>query len=230
MRGDQSISQTVLRPAVCRCPTGRCHLAFLHGLGHAVVVLNEQPEAVVAILRSALSDRPDPRLGDVLHGLRRDWERLGRRRYPGLGDGLEDALQVALMKVIAPEKLDGLKDPSRLAAWARSIFIHAVMDVARDVRRHRGQRLAMSSEDDAEEILRDRLASSEPDPEETTAGRERLAIVSRCIGQLEVARLRFVEGLPEKDIAERLDLSRDGVAGQLKRIRKAIRNALGEPE
>jgi DNA-directed RNA polymerase specialized sigma24 family protein len=39
-----------------------------------------------------------------------------------------------------------------------------------------------------------------------------------------------VDDLPEKEIAERLDLSRDGVAGQLKRIRKAIRNALEDPE
>ena len=40
----------------------------------------------------------------------------------------------------------------------------------------------------------------------------------------------FVEDLSEKDIAERLGLSRDGVAGQLKRIRKAIRKALEDPE
>jgi DNA-directed RNA polymerase specialized sigma24 family protein len=54
--------------------------------------------------------------------------------------------------------------------------------------------------------------------------------VSRCIERLEVAKLRFVEDLPEKEIAERLNLSRDGVAGQLKRIRKAIRNALEGPQ
>ena len=54
--------------------------------------------------------------------------------------------------------------------------------------------------------------------------------MSRCIERLEVAKLRFVEDLPEKEIAERLGLSRDGVAGQLKRIRKAIRNALEGPE
>jgi RNA polymerase sigma factor (sigma-70 family) len=184
-------------------------------------VLTPAPEAIVAILRSAQGPAPDPRLDLVLRAFRRDWQSLGRRRYPALGDALEDALQTALVKVISPERLDGLKDPSRVEAWARSIFIHAVMDVVRDLRRHRGQRLAVGPEDDPEETLT---------PEDQASERERLAIVARCIERLEVAKLRFVEDLPEKEIAERLQLSRDGVAGQLKRIRKAIRNALGDPE
>jgi DNA-directed RNA polymerase specialized sigma24 family protein len=79
-------------------------------------------------------------------------------------------------------------------------------------------------------VLRERLASLEPTPEEQVSGRERLALVARCIERLEIAKLRFIEGLGEKEIAERLDLSRDGVAGQLKRIRKAIRNVLEDPE
>jgi RNA polymerase sigma factor (sigma-70 family) len=143
-----------------------------------------------------------------------------------MGEALDDALQTALVKIISPDKLDGLKDPARVAPWARSIFIHAVMDVARDLRRHRGQRLAIGPDDDAEEFLRDRLPAADPTPEDQASERQRLAIVSRCIERLEVAKLRFVEDLPEKEIAERLGLSRDGVAGQLKRIRKAIRNAL----
>jgi len=189
-------------------------------------VLTVTPEQTLAVLRSARSASPDPRLENVLASFRREWQSLGRRRYPGMGEALEDALQTALVKIISPEKLDSLKDPSRVAPWARSIFIHAVMDVARDLRRHRGQRLAIGPDDDAEEFLRDRLPSADPTPEEQASERQRLAIVSRCIERLEVAKLRFVEDLPEKEIAERLGLSRDGVAGQLKRIRKAIRNAL----
>ena len=79
-------------------------------------------------------------------------------------------------------------------------------------------------------MLRDRLPSATPTPEELVAARERLQIVARCVESLEVARLRFVEGLAEKDIAVRRGLTRDGVAGQLKRFRKALRRALGEPE
>ena len=193
-------------------------------------VLTAPPETIVAILRSARSSRPDPRIDDVLAAFRREWETLGRRRYPTLGDALDDALQTALMKIISPRKLDGLKDPARLGAWGRSIFIHAVMDVARELRRHRGLQLGTTADDDPETVLRERLPAVDPTPEEQAADRERLAIVGRFIDRAEVARLRFVEGLPERDIAERLALSRDGVAGQLKRIRKAIRNAFGEVE
>jgi RNA polymerase sigma factor (sigma-70 family) len=193
-------------------------------------VLTLPPETIVAILRSARGEAPDPRVDEILGALRREWEALGRRRYPRLGDALDDALQTALLKVISPRKLDGLKDPSRVMAWARSVFIHAVMDVARDSKRHRGQRLGAGPDDDPEEVLRDRLPALDPSPEERASGRERLAIVAGCIERLEVARLRFVEDMPEKDIAERLDLSRDGVAGQLKRIRKAIRNALEDSD
>lgn len=188
------------------------------------------PEATIAVLRSAGSSQPDPRLSEVLAGLRHDWQRLGRRRYPGLGDALEDALQCALLKVVSIEKLDGLKDPARLGAWSRSIFIHAVMDVARDLRRHRGRHLSIGRDEDPEEILRERLPSPLPTPEEEAGERERLAIVARTIDRLEVAKLRFVDDLPEKEIAERLDLSRDGVAGQLKRIRKALRSALRDSD
>ena len=193
-------------------------------------MLTTSPEIVVAILRSARTADPDPRLDLVLDAFRREWESLGRRRYPGLGDALDDALQLALLKIISPEKIAGLQDPARVAAWARSIFIHSVMDVARDLKRHRGQRIAAGPDEDPEDVLRERIPAIDPTPEDQASGRERLAIVARVIERLEVAKLRFVEGMPEKDIAERLELSRDGVAGQLKRIRKAIRNALEDPE
>ena len=197
---------------------------------HDVPVLTLPPDVIVAILRSARTAAPDPRLESVLQAFRHDWERLARRRYASLGDGVDDAVQSALVKLISPAKLAAVKDVARVASWARSIFVHAVMDVARDARRHRGQRLAVGPDDDPEEALRDRLPASDPSPEEQVAERERLGIVAQCIERLEIARLRFVEDLPEKEIAERLGLSRDGVAGQLKRIRKAIRNALGDPE
>jgi RNA polymerase sigma factor (sigma-70 family) len=200
-------------------------------LGHSPVcftVLKGPPEAILAVLRSAATRRPDPRLGDVLAAFRRDWETLARRRYPALGADLEDALQAALVKLVAPERLATLEDPARLEAWARSIFVHAVLDLVRDLRRHQG--VPLSTGDDPDESPGDHFPATTPSPEEAAAGRERLAIVVGVIGRLEVARLRFVEDLPEKEIARRLDLSRDGVAGQLKRIRKALRRALGEPD
>ncbi len=215
------------------CRAGRLRLDGRPGAGasSSALVLKGPPQAIVAILRSAQSAAPDPRLGDVLEAFRRQWLAIARKRYPGLGDDLEDAVQTALLKLISGEKLGGLKDVTRLEAWARSIFIHTVLDFAREGGRHRSHRAYPGRpEEDPEETLRERLPSDRPSPEDMTAFRERLEIVSRCVEKLDVARLRFVEDLPEKEIARRQHLTRDGVAGQLKRIRKALRIAFGDAE
>jgi len=167
----------------------------------------------------------------VLQAFRDQWLALAHRRFPSLRDDVEDAVQSALLKLISGEKLAGLKDASRLEAWARSIFVNTVLDVAREGGRHTRRRAYVGQPDeDPEEVLRDRLPSHRPTPEDMVVYRERLEIVARCVERLDVARLRFIEGLPEKDIAERQNLTRDGVAGQLKRIRKGLRIAFGDPE
>src|SRR5262249_20079243 len=160
------------------------------------------------------SGDPDPRLGLVLEEFRKHWLALGRRRYPQLLDDLEDAVQTALMKLVSSEKLDTLRDASRLEPWARALFMHTVLDMARDGRR---RTYVGTSEEDPEHALRDAMPDDAPSPEEITGHRERLAIVARAASKLEVAQLKFVEDLPEKEIAARQGLTRDSVAGQLKR-------------
>lgn len=194
-------------------------------------MLNGPPETILAVLRSAQSDAPDPRLDEVLEGFRRQWTAIARRRYPALREDLEDAVQGALVKLVSRDRLAALKDPERLEAWARSLFVHTVLDLAREGGRHRrGRTYLGDAGEDAEEVLRDRVPSEQPGPEEMLAYRERLAIVSRCVAKLEIGRLRFLEDLPEKEIAARRQLSRDAVAGQLKRLRRTLRRALGDPE
>jgi RNA polymerase sigma factor (sigma-70 family) len=194
-------------------------------------VSRAHPETVLAILRSARSDRPDPRLDVVLATFRAHWVALARRRYPQLAGDLEDAVQTALLKLVSPERLDTLEDPARLAAWARSLFVNTAMDVTRDRRRHaRGRAYVGRPGDEPEDALREQVAADAPTPEEAAAHRERLAIVARCVAEVEIARLRFVEDLPEKEIAARQGLTRDGVAGQLKRLRQRLRLAFGDGE
>lgn len=194
-------------------------------------VLTAPPEAILGILRSAHSEAPDPRLGSVLEAFRKNWLSLGRRRYPQLQDDLEDAVQTALMKLVSNEKLDTLRDTDRLEAWARSLFVHTVLDLARDGRRHSKRRSYLgTAEDDPEQTLLESLPDDAASPEDLASFRERLAIVARTASRLEVARLKFVEDLPEKEIATRQGLTRDSVAGQLKRIRKALRQAFEDPE
>ena len=194
-------------------------------------MLTGPPEAILAVLRSAQSRAPDPRLGEVLEAFRRHWMTIARKRYPRLRDDVEDAVQAALMKLVSADRLAHLKDPGRLEAWARSIFVHSVIDVAREGGRHRTGRIYLGEADeDPEQLLRERLPADRPGPEDVAAFHERLEIVRRCIQNLDVARLRFLEDVPEKEIAARQNLTRDAVAGQLKRIRRGLRIALRDAE
>jgi RNA polymerase sigma factor (sigma-70 family) len=194
-------------------------------------MLRGQPEVLLGILRSAHSTTPDPRLGPVLEDFRKRWLVLGCRCYPQLRDDLEDAVQSALLKLVCSDKLDTLREAERLESWARSLFVHTVLDLARDRQRHNNRRTYVGTrEDDPEHALRDTLPDWRPSPEELASHRERLAIVARTVSRLEVAQLRFVEDLPEKEIATRQGLTRFAVAGQLKRMRMTLRQALDDSE
>lgn len=194
-------------------------------------MLRGQPDVLLGILRSAYSMTPDTRLGPVLEDFRKRWLVLGCRRYPQLRDDLEDAVQSALLKLVCRDKLDTLREAERLEAWARSLFVLTVLDLARDGRRHNNRRTYIGTrEDDPEHALRDTLPDWRPSAEELASHRERLAIVARTVSRSEVAQLRFVEGLPEKEIATRQGLTRFAIAGQLKRMRKALREALDDSD
>ena len=194
-------------------------------------MLRGEPEILLGILRSAHSMTPDTRLGPVLEDFRKRWLVLGCRHYPQLRDDLEDAVQSALLKLVCSDKLDTLREAERLEAWARSLFVHTVLDLARDGQRHNNRRTYVGTrEDDPEHALRDTLPDWRPSPEELASHRERLAIVARTVSRLEVAQLRFVEDLPEKEIATRQGRTRFAVAGQLKRMRMTLRQALDDSE
>lgn len=194
-------------------------------------LLNGTPDEIFAILRSASSGAPHPRLNEVLDAFRRHWLAIARRQYPAMHEDFEDVTQTALVRFLAPERLAQLQDVAKLEVWARSIFVNTMLDAIRDGRLERRRRVYLGrAQDDPEEFLRDRMPFRGPSPEEQYQQRERLRIVSRCIEKLEVARLKFVDGLPDREIAARRSLSRDAVAGQLKRLRRAAKEALRDPE
>jgi RNA polymerase sigma factor (sigma-70 family) len=168
----------------------------------------------VRILRSAYSAPPDPRLEAVLGAFRAHWLNVGRRRYPQLADDLEDVIQNALIKLVSREKLATLRDPARLEAWARSLFVRTVLDLLRDSKRHTQQRSFLPP------------PNGHPTPEELASYRERLAIVARVTARLEIARSKFLEDLPADEIARRYNLTRLAVSSRLKRARASLRKAL----
>jgi RNA polymerase sigma factor (sigma-70 family) len=167
----------------------------------------------------------------VLVAFRTRWVHLGRRRYPQLGDNLEDAVQTALMKLVSRDKLATLHEVQRLDAWSRSLFVRTVLDQLRATRRHSASRPdGGTPEDNEEAALRHSSSSTNPTPEDLVLHRERLSIVSRVTAGLEVARAKFVEDLPEKEIARRQNLTRSSVASRLKRTRKLLLQALDYPQ
>jgi len=178
------------------------------------------------VLRSARGRDPDPRVSELLEAFRRQWRAVARRRYPRLGDDLDDAIQEAMTKLTDPARLDSLRDPERVEAWARSLFVHTVLDVLRAEHVHAGPRVTQAGDDDEGESIVDLLASATQGPEEIAAHQQRLRLVMAVIGSIDVARLKFLEDLPDNEIAARCNLTRDGVAGQLKRVRKRLRGVL----
>lgn len=193
-------------------------------------VLTGSPDTVLCILRSAHTSIPHPRLESVIAAFRSHWLRLGVRRYPQLTDDIEDAVQMALVKLVSRDKLATLHNAERLGAWSRSLFIHTVLDLLRDVRRHSRSRAYLGEATDDSEVALRTSCSADPTPEDIALQRERIAIVVRLTAKLPVAHAKFVEDLPEKEIARRQRLSRYSVASQLKRTRRVLRRALENPE
>lgn len=186
---------------------------------------------VVAILRTARDPHPDARLGPLLAAFQGQWERLARRRFPDLGADTDDAVQEAMLKLTDPARLDALRDPQRVEAWGRSLFVRTALDVFKLERLHVRGRAAIRADDRTDvPPLVELLPSARPGPEEIAAQRERMALVGTCLAGLDVGRLKFVEDLSDLEIARRCHMSRDGVAGRLKRLRKQVRSVLDEAD
>ena len=153
-------------------------------------MLDARPEAILAILRSARSASPDPPLGEVLEAFRRQWLALARKRFPKLQDDVEDAVQSGSQSSSQERSWTARRTSPASSPWARSLFVHRVLDLARERGCRRTRRAYLASPDEyPEEVLRNGLPGDRPTPEEMTAYRERLEIVARCVETLDVARL-----------------------------------------
>ena len=120
---------------------------------------------MVAVLQTATSATPDRRLPGVLGDFRRQWAAIAHHRYPSLGSDLDDALQESLVKLTDGQRLATLRDPQQIESWARSLFVHTVLDVLKaEVLHTRGRATS-----DAAEALIERLPSAAPSTEDLVA-------------------------------------------------------------
>jgi RNA polymerase sigma factor (sigma-70 family) len=173
---------------------------------------------VIKALRTATVRRTDTgSVETVLLAIQDDWEMVAHTRFPALGSDTGDAVQAAFAKLLAPGALDALEEPSRVRAWIRTVFVHTAIDVLRE-RERRGQ----DSGGDAYEGL----PASTPEPDAALRGSELTRLIEQSGDGAAAARMRWVEDLPESEIAARLGTTRSAVAARLKRLRRRLRAIL----
>src|SRR5262245_18312821 len=178
---------------------------------------------IAAVLRVVSSGKLDQRFSEVKQILETDWRAIAARKFPKLGDDFEDAMQDTWNTVLRPEKLGAVNDPSLIRRWARQVFVNKAYDMLR-WRWPDDQQDLHDEQRDNDDLLRSRLPTRAPTPEEEASSRERLAAILELIGDNLAARLRALDDLPDREIALRVGLaSRDAVAGQLKRFRTRLR-------
>lgn len=187
------------------------------------------PEELVGILRTARTPRPDPRLDDVLAAFRRHWLSLARMLHPELESDFDDAVQRGLMALTDPREVDRLRDQRQVLPWARGIFRHKLATLARERGRERRRRHQLPENvESAVEWLAAHRASHQPTPEEQAILNQRLAIVTQCLRDLPIARAKFFGDVCDKELAQRFGKTNEAVRNHLKRVRKALRTAVGE--
>lgn len=185
------------------------------------------PAQVVEILRFARRDLRSPALERVLECFKRRWLRWARRRYPGLDAQHEDAVQEA--QVLVLNRLDQLRDPARVEAWANAVFRSVLLDMfKKHSRRGRWHRDVKSDEDPDDRLAQ--LPSAGPGPEDDVSLQERERIVRKIVRVDEAAWLKFEEHCTDKEIEASTGLSRDAIATRCKRIRLVLKRLLDDTD
>jgi RNA polymerase sigma factor (sigma-70 family) len=183
------------------------------------------PQQVVEILRAARVSSGSLALGEILECFRRRWLRWARCRGQNLEALHEDAVQEAQMLVL--KRIDQLRDPACVEAWANAIFLSVLRDLSKKHnRRARWAHEARPGRDPDEPV--NRFPDPRPGPEDDVSHQERRRIVREVVRLDEVAWLRFEEGLPEKEIEEQTGLSRDAIATRCKRFRRVLQRMLAD--
>ncbi len=126
----------------------------------------------------------------------------------------DDILQDVFLKVHL--RLDTLHDENRLAPWLYQITRNAITDY------YRGRRQTI----ELQETYAEESTANEMAAERQLAGGLREMIGSLPPAYREALTLAEIDGLSQKDVADRLDLSYSGAKSRVQRGRRLLREAL----
>jgi RNA polymerase sigma-70 factor (ECF subfamily) len=152
------------------------------------------------------------------------------RRMLGNDADAEDVTQDVLLQVV--RKLDTFRGDAQLTTWLHRVTVNAALA-------HRAKR-ATRQRREAGEVADDLLAATAPEspvkrwnvsPDEPVLAAEQQEIIEKAIGTLpepfrDVYVLADIEGLPNAEIAEMLNLSVPAVKSRLHRARMRMRDVL----
>ncbi|HEY3813602.1 MAG TPA: sigma-70 family RNA polymerase sigma factor [Caulobacteraceae bacterium] len=146
------------------------------------------------------------------------------RRIMAPGQEPDDVIQDAYCRIATLESVEHIRNP-------RAYFFQTCRSIVLEhARRARVVRMETVTEFDALSIL-----DEEPSPERVTAARQELSRVRRLIAALpercrRIIEMRKIEGVPQREIAERLGVSERVVENDATRGLKLILKALEDDE
>jgi len=178
----------------------------------------------------------------VLAGDEAAFERLFEQYFPrlyrfalvrldGNSDDARDAVQLAFCRGF--ERLDSFRGEASLYAWLCQVCRNAIFDIGRERQRAPAPRCAFDEDEGIAAIL-ESLAAPALDEPETRAWRAELAHLIQatldCLPERygDVLEWKYVDGLPVKEIARRLDLGPKAAESLVMRARQAFREAIAD--
>jgi RNA polymerase sigma-70 factor (ECF subfamily) len=152
-------------------------------------------------------------------------------RLNGNRDDACDAVQLTFCRGF--ERLDSFRGEASLYAWLCQVCRNAIADIGRERKRALAPRCAFDEDEGIAAIL-ESLAAPAVDEPETRAWRTELAQLIQatldCLPERygDVLEWKYVDGLPVKEIARRLDLGPKAAESLVMRARQAFREAIAD--
>ena len=186
---------------------------------HCIALAHAIPgREIFAILESARTQSPHPRLKEVLERFRRQWTVLARKRYRTCTEDVEDAIQETLDTITRAEILENVRSPEAIEFFATRTFANRVLDeIRRWKRTHDGPDVSMNP-----------AVDRDADPAEEARRRELVELIRPLIEECPAARLRYVEGLPIAQVAKETGLNPRTVHRRLARFLEMLQETMAD--